>query len=133
MSRRFEQPLPRYPVFERVVQRDRSIYIIILIVVIVIFAITALVVYLAYRDANAVLVTRCEPGLCVVNLTTGEKRCPATLTDQLTYDQVFEDCTSGNYCQSDRAPCSILANGTLNCRGVCGTGNTLCRCQKAPV
>lgn len=130
---RAPEPLPPYPVFERTVKTDRSGYIIVLIVITIVVLIASVILYLIYRARDTVQITRCEPGLCVVNLTTGQKRCPASATEQLSYDQIFEGCTSGNYCQSDRAPCSVLAGGVLNCRGVCGPGNDLCNCQKAPV
>lgn len=127
------ESLPKYPIFERVVKRDNSIYIIILIVITILVAVGAFILYLIYRNRDTRQITRCEPGLCVINLTTGEKRCPASLTEQMSYDQVFEDCTSSNYCQSEKNSCAVLANGTLNCRGVCGAGNEKCRCQKPPI
>jgi hypothetical protein len=126
------EPLPPYPVFSREPQRNNGLLIITLIIVTIIFAAICLVVYAVFRNRDTVLVTRCEPGLCVVTLATGEKRCPNNDTEQLTYSTIFEDCTSGNYCQSERAPCAVLAGGVLNCKGVCGGGNELCRCEAAP-
>lgn len=126
------EPLPRYPVFERKVKTDNTGIIIVLIIVIVLIAAIAIVVYAVFHTRPSKIVTRCEPGLCVVTLATGVKRCPGSTTEQLIYDQIFEDCTSRNYCQSQQAPCSTLAGGILNCNGNCGPGNDQCNCAKAP-
>ena len=128
----YVEPFPRYPAFERVVKRDNSFYYIMFIVIIVLVLITAIVVYSIFRNRTFRNIYRCEPGLCVVNLDTGDKRCPTTNDEMLVYDFVFEDCTSKDYCQSAKAPCAVLGNGTLNCDGDCGTGNQQCKCQKSP-
>jgi len=132
MSNKYEV-LPPYPVFDRVPRRDKSIYIIILIILVIMIALACLILYNIYRNRDTIQITRCPAGLCVVNLSSGVKRCPNSLTEQLSYDQVFEDCSSSNYCQSDRAPCSVRAGGTLSCDGVCGAGNDNCNCAPRPV
>ncbi len=124
--------LPRYPVFERVPKKDYGGYIIILITITILVIVGSLILYGIYRNDSSRLISRCEAGLCAVNISTGVKRCPANSTDQLSYDLAFEDCTSRNYCQSRRASCSLLANGTLNCKGVCGAGNEQCNCIPPP-
>lgn len=126
------EPIPRYPVFERVPRRDNSVLIITMIIVTILIAAIAIVVYAVFRNRDTVAVSRCEPGLCVVELATGVKRCPESLTDRLIYNNIFEDCTSANYCQSSQAPCAVLAGGVLDCTGVCGVGNEQCNCEKAP-
>jgi len=126
------EPLPRYPVFERAVKRDNTGIIIVLIIVVILIATMAIVIYAVFHNRPTKVVTRCEPGLCAITLATGIKRCPASNSEQLVYDQIFEDCTSRNYCQSQSAPCATLAGGILNCAGNCGTGNDQCNCAKAP-
>lgn len=123
---------PRYPVFERKPKKTNNALIITMIIVVVLIIVTSIIVYAAFRNNLTNVRNVCEPGLCVVNIGTGQKRCPSSTTEQLEYDVVFEDCTSSNFCQSQRAPCAVQTNGTLNCRGVCGVGNNKCSCQPAP-
>jgi len=125
------EPLPWYPVFERVQPKDNSLYIIIIVIVVILVIVAAIIIYNVFRPGSNTI-GRCEPGLCVVDLGTGEKRCPDTDTEQLTYNIVFEDCTSSNYCQSLKAKCAVLGGGILDCDGVCGPGNEQCRCVKRP-
>lgn len=125
--------LPRYPVFERKAKQSNNAIVITMIIVVILVIVTAIIVYAAFRNSLTAVKNVCEPGLCAVNISTGQKRCPSSTTEQIEYDTVFEDCTSSNYCQSQRAPCAVQTNGTLNCRGVCGVGNNKCPCQPAPV
>ena len=127
------EPMPRYPVFERTPKKNDSVAIILIIIMVVMAIVIALIVYVIFRQGKGSVVNRCEPGLCVVTFSTGEKRCPTSNSEQLTYTPVFEDCTSANYCQSARSSCAVLAGGILNCNGYCGAGNDKCNCQKNPV
>lgn len=124
------EPLPPYPAFSREIKRSNAALIITLIIVAVLFIVVALIVYLVFKTRAAIVINRCEPGLCVVTLANGEKRCPNTNDEQLSYTIAFEDCTSRNYCQSSKAPCAVLAGGVLDCHGVCGAGNDQCNCLK---
>lgn len=127
------QPLPPYPVFERVAPANYTLYIIIMLVVIILTVVAAIIIYNRLKANATTLITRCPVGLCVVELATGIKRCPDSSTERLRYNIATEDCTSGNYCQSDRAPCAVVGTtGTLNCSGACGDGNERCNCEKAP-
>ena len=126
------EPLPPYPVFSRAKKESHPALIITLIIVAVLVFLTCLIIYAVFRNRAGVVISRCEPGLCVVTISSGEKICPATTSDQLTYNPAFQDCTSANYCQSSRVPCSVLTGGTLNCNGVCGVGNNQCNCLPSP-
>ena len=126
------EPLPRYPVFDRVVKRDISGLTITLIIILILVITFAIVAYAIFRPTAQSSIAQCEPGLCAVNIGSGVKRCPATATGQVIYDLVFEDCTSRNYCQSKKAPCAVQPGGTLNCNGVCGTNNNECNCAPKP-
>lgn len=132
MSRRTE-PFPEYPIFIRQVKPNNSWLIIIIIIVVLLVITACIVIYAIFRNTATSSIGRCEPGLCVITLATGVKNCPSSNTQQLTYDIVLQDCTSANYCQSTKAPCAVLAGGTLNCAGVCGPDNPSCNCQKKPV
>lgn len=127
------EPLPPYPVFERVPRQNYTLYIIIMLIVIVLTIVAAVLIYNRLRANAATLINRCPVGLCVIDLASGVKRCPASPTDRLAFNVATEDCTSGNFCQSARAPCAVdEATGTLNCGGACGPNNPRCNCQRAP-
>lgn len=124
--------LPRYPVFERKKDKDNSALIIAIIIIVILVLVVAAIVYIIRRPIDTSTVGRCEPGLCVVNIGTGIKTCPDSDDEQLTYDIVFDVCTSRSYCQDIKAGCAVLAGGTLNCDGVCGPGNPQCSCVPRP-
>jgi len=126
------EPWPQYPVFTRKARQNNSWLIIIIIIVVILAIVTCIVLYAVFRNTAYSSVGRCEPGLCVITLATGVKQCPTSTTEQLTYNIVYQDCTSANYCQSTKNPCSVLIDGSLNCSGVCGEGNPQCNCQAAP-
>lgn len=127
------QPLPPYPVFERVPAERYTLYIVIMLIVIILTIVAAILIYNRLRANATTLIQRCPVGLCVIDLASGIKRCPASPTDRMTFNVATEDCTSGNYCQSARAPCAVdLASGTLNCGGACGLNNARCNCQAPP-
>lgn len=127
------EPLPPYPVFERVAPARYTLYVIIMLTVIILTIVAAVVVYNRLKANATTLVNRCPVGLCVVQLSTGIKRCPDSSTDRLSYNVGTEDCTSGNYCQSDRAICAVNpVTGALSCGGACGVNNERCRCEAAP-
>ena len=127
------EPLPPYPVFERVVSQRYALYVLIMVIVIVLTIVVAVIVYRRLRANATTLISRCPVGLCVIELATGVKRCPASSTERLIYKVAIQDCTSGNYCQSDRAPCAVIgSSGTLNCGGACQVGNERCNCEKPP-
>jgi hypothetical protein len=122
----------RYPVFDRQLKRDNS-WITIMIIVIIILVITlAINIYAIFRPQSQLASASCSAGLCAINFATGDKRCPSTSTGVVEYNQGFEGCTSGNYCQAVEAPCAVLQDGSLNCEGFCGSGNNLCRCSAKP-
>lgn len=127
------EPLPRYPVFERVPQKNNYGLTIAMIIMVILVIVTCVIIYAIYGKGTGTVINQCEPGLCVIDLATGQKICPTSNTQQLTYTPVFQDCTSANYCQSRKAPCAVTASGTLNCNGYCGIGNDKCNCQAAPI
>jgi|SRR5579885_130730 len=118
----------KYPVFDRQVKKDNSAIIIIIIIIVILVIVLAVNAYAIFRPQSSLGAGQCEVGLCAVSFATGVKRCPSTATGQVQYNIGFEDCTSANYCQSPKAPCAVLKNGTLDCTGVCGTGNPQCNC-----
>lgn len=122
----------RYPVFERIPKKENAWFIIILISLVVIAIVVGIVIYAIYRPESTAIIGRCEPGLCVVNIASGRKTCPASTTERLEYDIVFETCSSASYCQAPEVPCAVLANGTLDCDGICGSGNSECNCNPRP-
>jgi len=126
------EPLPPSIAFERVKPGRFNFLVVTCIILVLLSIVAGLIAYAVLRNRSAVNITRCEPGLCVVNTNTGVKRCPSSDTERLTYSSLSEDCTSSNYCQSQKVPCAVLAGGTLNCGGNCGVGNNTCNCQKAP-
>lgn len=131
MSRQIE-PWPQYSILVRQVKPNNGWLIIIIIIIVILVITTCVVLYGVFRNTAFTSIGRCEPGLCVITLATGVKQCPSSDTQQLTYDIVYQDCTSANYCQSKKNPCSVLVSGALDCRGVCGVGNPQCNCQAAP-
>jgi len=124
--------MERYPVFDRKPKKDNSGYIIVMIIIIIVAIALGIVVYAIYRPTSETALAQCLPGVCAVNLGSGVKRCPASNSASVTYDIVFEACTSGNYCQSTKAPCAVKIGGTLDCNGVCGPGNDQCNCDPHP-
>lgn len=125
------EPFPYYPVFERVRPKDNSIWIIIIIIMVILSIVAAIIIYNISKPGSNT-VGRCPAGICVVDIGSGKKTCPSDDSIRLTYNIAFQDCTSGNYCQSKRAPCAVLAGGILNCDGVCGDGNNECSCVPRP-
>lgn len=125
-------PLERYPVFERKTPQDNNGLIIVVIIIVIFVIIGAIIVYAVFHPINSLGSGLCETSLCAVNITTGVKRCPANSSDSITYNIALEECTSQNYCQGKKTPCAVLQNGSLNCTGVCGSGNEGCRCVKSP-
>lgn len=126
------EPLPPYPVFERVAPQRYALYVVIMVIVIILTIVVAVIVYRRLRANATTLISRCPVGLCVIELATGVKRCPDSPNDRLIYKVAIEDCTSGNYCQSDRASCAVQAGGVISCGGACGVGNDRCNCEKPP-
>jgi hypothetical protein len=126
------EPLPAYPVFIRKPEKSNAGLIITLIIITIMAIVIAVIIYQVFKVRNTRTIARCEHGLCVINLLTGEKRGKDSETERLAYLQGTEDCTSKSYCQSNRAPCAVLAGGVLDCDGVCGPGNPQCRCEKSP-
>jgi hypothetical protein len=124
--------MERYPTFERKAKQDNNALIIITVILVIIVIIGAIIVYAVFRPVNALGSGICEPGVCACSVATGVKRCPANSTSQVTYNIAFEVCTSENFCQDTRLPCAVLKDGTLNCLGNCGDGNSGCRCAKSP-
>jgi hypothetical protein len=122
----------KYPVFDRQLKRDNSWITIMIIVIIILVIALAINIYAIFRPQSQLASASCSPGLCAVNFATGDKRCPSTATGVVQFNQGFEDCTSANYCQSSKAPCAVLQDGSLNCNGVCGANNTQCRCAAKP-
>lgn len=125
-------PLHPNPVFLREKTPVYSWTVIIFVTLIVIAILAAVTIYAILRARRVRNVNRCEAGLCAFRYDTGEKRCPSSEIERLTFNPIFEGCSSGNYCQDERAPCAVLPGGVLNCDGVCGSGNQECACVEAP-
>jgi hypothetical protein len=74
---------------------------------------------------------QCPPGQCVINISSGVKRCPQNTTNKLTYDTRNEACTRLDYCDYKKLPYAVNTNGKTT-SNACepGPNNTKipCRC-----
>ena len=74
---------------------------------------------------------QCPPGQCVINITSGIKRCPQNTTNKLTYDSRNEACTRLEYCDYKKLPYAVNTNGeATSSQCAPGPNNTkvACRC-----
>lgn len=74
---------------------------------------------------------QCPLGMCATNIYNGEKRCPVSSTDSVTYDASYETCNSRYTCESSLTPYALSTDGSTNSLGVCDTLN-ICRCLRYP-
>lgn len=119
--------------FDRLAKKEEySIlpFIIISIFVIIVAIILSIAIYNYYKRIRQNTVTfRCNPGLCKFDLFTGIKTCPNTGDTQgLEVVVGLEGCTSADFCQFNPNRCALLPDQTLDCSGICGPGNSECRC-----
>jgi hypothetical protein len=101
----------------------------------IIFAIVlAWIIVALIKDSNsAIVIQRCNPGLCKFSTISGIKTCPASgdpVGVQVNLGAEF--CTSRDFCQKENFKCAIQLDQTVLCNGVCGTGNDACRCVRNP-
>ena len=103
--------------------------VIALTLIIVVIFFTWLIVTIS-KDTNPDdVVQRCNPGLCAFDVFTGRKRCPAPGQEQgVRIAPGAEFCTSPDYCQQEPYVCAVQPDQSWRCDGVCGQGNSQCRC-----
>jgi len=73
----------------------------------------------------------CPIGDCKVNIITGDKDCPESITNSLTIDPSSEVCSAKYYCNSKLLPYAVQSDGGTNPLGVCPTG-IACDCKRKP-
>ena len=71
----------------------------------------------------------CNKGECVVNLTTGLKKCPEKSQSVLYYNSTQQVCSPKNSCPS-QVPYALNGDGSVNKYGVCENSKQVCSCTK---
>ncbi len=114
-------------------EKDVTSWIVLASIIVVLVLVFSFIIYLIRKDTNFTeVINQCDAGLCAFNTTTGIKNCPSSNTGNVSFTPEAEFCTSRNYCQSKNYTCAVQSDQTLDCSGVCGTGNDQCRCIKDP-
>ena len=62
-------------------------------------------------EASA-LIGQCPPGQCVLDISTGLKRCPQNPTSKMTYNIIEEACTKINSCDYIPLPYAVRSDGS---------------------
>jgi hypothetical protein len=99
----------------------------ILLISLLIFLIfVGLVIYLSVTYTTVTLKSRCLPGVCSINYTTGLKICPSGANSSVDYNIGFEGCSSRWSCNDPKAPYAQLPDGSTS--NICIAGGENCRC-----
>ena len=113
--------------------KDNTGWIVLVVILVIVVLVYGFIIYSVRQDANAPeVINNCDPGLCAFSIVTGIKRCPPDNNTKIRFGPGAEFCTSRNYCQERNYTCAVQSDQTLNCSGVCGTGNDECRCIQNP-
>ena len=73
-------------------------------------------------------ISRCPPGACITQYSTGVKTCPSDSTTSLVYDPTTSTCNSQYLCDNPLTPYAIQSDGSTNNNGVCEPG-VQCKCS----
>lgn len=113
---------------------DPQGWLVLAIVVVIITIVFAWLIVSLWKDANSPnVIQRCNPGLCKFNLLTGVKTCPnPSDTIGIQASSGIERCTSRDHCQVAGFTCAVQPDQSVDCNGVCGSGNSQCRCVSDP-
>src|SRR4030042_4687117 len=112
---------------------EETAWIVLATVVVLVVLTFAFIFWQIRIDAHpAEVINGCNPGLCKFSTLTGIKTCPPNNTEQVRFQPGAEFCTSKNYCQWRNFTCAVQLDQTLDCAGICGTGNEECRCIEDP-
>lgn len=73
----------------------------------------------------------CDPGLCAIDTSTGEKFCPDDITGTQQYNPSTQVCSNKYGCSSPAYRYAILSDGSTDIFGNCEEG-VACRCTNTP-
>lgn len=74
----------------------------------------------------------CDPGLCAVDNSTGEKMCPDNPDQSQPYNPLTQVCSTKYGCSNSTFSYAILSDGSTDSFGVCNK-NIACRCSNSPL
>lgn len=98
------------------------IFLLTLLLALIIFLYLASTRNFATVGETTNLTIDCLAGQCATNIVSGEKICPARLTDVVSVNPANQVCNSPFTCDNPLTPFAVQSDGSTNIQGVCEPG-----------